>query len=117
MQGPSIQSLCQVRLLLMCCSVNAAEVSAASPIEYLTKNQASPEASIEQVRWLAGSWQGQIWGGQCEEIWSKPLAGSMMASCKFIQDQQVQFYELMTIAEHQGSLILRLKHLDKALKG
>jgi len=41
----------------------------------------------------------------------------MMASFKFIQDNQVRFYELMAISEHKGSLILRLKHFGRDLIG
>lgn len=117
MRFHSIQSLCLVWLLLMCCSVSASDVKSDSSIEYLNQNQISPKASITDVSWIAGNWHGEVWGGVFEEIWSKPSAGSMMASFKFIQEDQVKFYELMTIAEDQGSLVLRLKHFDPQLKG
>ena len=85
--------------------------------QYLTKGAPSPPASIEDVSWISGYWQGEIWGGQFEEMWSQPSAGSMMASFKFIEDSQVTFYELMTISEREGSLILQLKHFDRDLNG
>jgi hypothetical protein len=66
---------------------------------------------------MAGYWQGEIWGGQIEENWSAPLAGSMMASFKFASDEQVKFYELITLFEQAGSLTLRLKHFSAELKG
>ena len=77
----------------------------------------SPKASIADVAWINGYWQGEIWGGQIEEIWSAPLAGSMMASFKFAADQQVKFYELITIFEQEDSLVLRLKHFSGGLQG
>ena len=88
-----------------------------SNTETLAPGASSAPASIGDVKWISGYWQGDIWGGQFEEIWSQPSAGSMMASFKFIQDNQVRFYELMAISEHKGSLILRLKHFGRDLIG
>ena len=88
-----------------------------SQTEYLVEKQSSPPASIEDLNWISGYWQGEIWGGQFEEIWSHPMAGSMMASFKFTETNQVKFYELMTISEHQGSLLLQLKHFGEDLIG
>lgn len=95
----------------------------AQPDELLTNTEslapgvAPATASIEDVTWISGYWQGEIWGGQFEEIWSYPLAGSMMGSFKFSEDNQVMFYELITISEYQGSLLLRLKHFGEDLSG
>jgi hypothetical protein len=69
------------------------------------------------VHWISGYWQGEIWGGQFEEMWSHPMAGSMMASFKFTENNQVKFYELMTISEYEGSLLLQLKHFGRDLTG
>lgn len=79
--------------------------------------QGSPPATISQLSWLSGYWQGQMWGGQTEEIWSEPLAGSMMASFKFASAGKVNFYELITLFEHEGSLLMRLKHFNADLVG
>jgi hypothetical protein len=88
-----------------------------SNTETLAPGASSAPASIGDVKWISGYWQGDIWGGQFEEIWSQPLAGSMMASFKFTENNQVKFYELMSISEHKGSLILRLKHFGQDLIG
>jgi hypothetical protein len=85
--------------------------------EYLAKDAPSPSASIEDVSWISGYWRGEIWGGQFEEIWSYPSGDSMMASFKFTENNQVRFYELMIISEHQGSLLLQLKHFGRDLTG
>jgi hypothetical protein len=83
----------------------------------LKKGQVSPEATIENVTWIAGHWRGQAMGGLTEEIWSPPLGKAMMGSFKLVIDDQVNFYELMTITEENGSLILKIKHFDAALTG
>ena len=77
----------------------------------------SPKADLTAVAWVAGHWRGEALGGVVEEIWSPPLGGSMMASFKLVVDDQVKFYELETIMEHNDTLILKLKHFTSRLHG
>ena len=94
-----------------------ASVSAGKFTKQLTKGQTSPAASIKQISWIAGTWRGKAFGGEVEEIWSKPLAGSMMATFRMIKDGQVKFYEIEIIRERNNSLVLELKHFNNDLKG
>ncbi|WP_339722288.1 DUF6265 family protein [uncultured Paraglaciecola sp.] len=109
--------LCLLTLITSIHPAFAQDAAPSSQTEYLAKDVSSPSASIEDLNWMSGYWQGEIWGGQFEEIWSLPMAGSMMASFKFTERNQVKFYELMTISEYKGSLRLQLKHFGKDLKG
>lgn len=77
----------------------------------------SPRATISDMAWLAGHWAGEALGGLSEEIWSDPGAGSMMGMYRLIRDGRPVFYELLTIVEENGSLILRLKHFNANLTG
>ena len=81
------------------------------------KTLGSPKATINDVSWISGYWQGQAWGGETEEIWSLPTAGSMVGSFKFAHDGKVKFYELIVIKESNDSLVLKLKHFGNELKG
>lgn len=83
----------------------------------LKKGESSPKAAIEDVAWIAGHWRGEAMGGYTEEIWSPPLGGGMMGSFKLVVNDVVNFYELETITEENGSLILKIKHFDAALTG
>lgn len=83
----------------------------------IEKGKVSPIATIEDVAWITGHWRGEAMGGYIEEIWSPPLGGGMMGSFKLVVDDEVNFYELETITEENGSLILRIKHFDAALTG
>jgi hypothetical protein len=74
-------------------------------------------ATLDDVAWLAGHWQGEGMGGQVEEIWSPPQAGSMMGMFRFMQADQVNFYELLTLVPDGESLELRLKHFNSDLTG
>ncbi len=75
------------------------------------------EPKLENIRWIAGNWKGEAFGGITEENWSEPSGGSMMATFKLISDGKVNFYEIETITEENNSLILRLKHFGNNLKG
>lgn len=83
----------------------------------LSEGQASPPATISQVAWIAGHWQGEAFGGITEEIWSPPLGNSMMGVFRLISEGKVGFYEIVTITEENNSLMLRLKHFHHDLKG
>ena len=52
-----------------------------------------------------------------EEVWSPPLGGSMMCVFKLVVENEVRFYEIVTISEEHATLILRLKHFHADLKG
>lgn len=77
----------------------------------------SPHATLSQMAWLAGHWVAPALGGEAEEIWSQPKAGSMMGMFRLVRDNKVMFYELLTLVEEGGSLILRLKHFNPDLTG
>jgi len=77
----------------------------------------SPAATINDMAWLAGTWQGNALGGWCEEIWSKPQDGSMMFSFRMIEAGKTAFYELGHAIEKDGTIVLQLKHFDGGLNG
>lgn len=77
----------------------------------------SPEASLEDVAWIEGHWFGSAFDGIIEEVWTAPLGNSMMGVFKLVVEEKVQFYEILTISEEGGTLILRLKHFHNDLKG
>jgi len=83
----------------------------------LGKGRKSPLASITDVSWISGHWSGEAFGGKVEEIWSPPTGESMMCAFKLVKDDKVQFYEICTISEENGSLMLRIKHFNPDLKG
>jgi hypothetical protein len=77
----------------------------------------SPKAEISQISWLEGHWKGEALGGFAEESWLPIAGGSMVGTFRLIVNDEVSFYEIMTITEEEGTLILRLKHFNADLKG
>lgn len=78
-----------------------------------------PPASAAQLDWLAGTWTGEgIGGAKATEVYSPPGGGSVAGH--FVQEDGkggVEFFEIMQIAEVDGSLVYRLKHFSGELVG
>lgn len=72
-----------------------------------------PAASLADVSWLVGSWAGEAFGGEFEEVWNPPSAGSMVGMFKVLQGDEVSFYELMLLIKDGDSLNLLVKHFSE----
>jgi len=83
----------------------------------LAEDEVSPRISIDEMSWLAGIWSGIGPGGESEELWSTPRYGEMVGVYRLIKEARPEFYELMTLSEMSGSLVLRLRHFDRNLRG
>lgn len=77
----------------------------------------SPPATIGDVAWLAGHWHGEAMGGSVDEIYSPPAGGALLGMFRLVKDGKPSFYELITLAEENGSLVLRLKHFNADMTG
>lgn len=88
-----------------------------SHIMSLDEGASSPAAALAEVAWVAGHWKGKAFGGDTEEIWSKPTAGSMMGSFKLSEGDAVIFYELCLFREVDKTVLFQLKHFGADLKG
>lgn len=102
-------------LFMVTLQVSIAEAQSANT--KILGTMSSPPATLQNVEWMVGHWRGEAFGGITEEIWSPPLGGSMMCSFKLVSDGKVSFYEIVTLSEEAGSLIIRLKHFHGDLKG
>jgi len=79
--------------------------------------KAKTEIALEDIAWLAGRWQGEAFGGICEEAWEKPSGPSMVGTFKLIAEDKIKFYEIMTITPDSSGLTLKLKHFNADLTG
>ncbi len=79
----------------------------------LDDSESRPMASLADVSWLVGSWSGEAFGSNFEEVWNPASAGSMVGMWKLLKDDQVVFYELMLLVEEEGSLSIKVKHFSE----
>ncbi|NAS10714.1 DUF6265 family protein [Poritiphilus flavus] len=105
-----------MRFLIYCCLLTTFTGMGQNTMEF-KEGMEMPPASLKEVTWIAGHWQGEAFGGLAEEIWSPPLGDSMMFVFKHVADGKVTFYEVGHIQQKEASLILQLKHFHGSLKG
>jgi hypothetical protein len=81
--------------------------------------EGAPRAAgkVADLAWLAGRWTGEGLGGHVEEAWSEPDSGSMVGYFRLVKDGKPVFYELMTLLEAEGSVEMRLKHVNPDMTG
>jgi hypothetical protein len=113
-----IKHLALVVLILGLCSTPArAQERLTEHTLKLSAGERSPAATIADMAWLAGHWVGEGLGGLIEEVWSPPRNGVMIGMFRLVRDGKPVFYELLTLAEEKGSLMIRLKHFNADLTG
>ncbi len=78
---------------------------------------ASPNANIDSLAWLEGSWRGPGLGGDAIEVYSAPEAGQITGHFTQTQEGKVAFYELIQIVPVGKSLAYRLRHFNADLTG
>jgi hypothetical protein len=83
----------------------------------LDEGAAPAAAVLADLAWFAGVWVGDGLGGRIEEVWMPPSDGSMVAAFKSSGEDGVAFYEIVTMLEEEGSVVMRLKHFDADLTG
>jgi len=71
-----------------------------------------PAATLEDARWLTGSWTGTAFGNRFEEVWNAPSAGSMVGMFKLFDGDEVSFYEILLLTVEDGTLSLKVKHFN-----
>jgi hypothetical protein len=74
-------------------------------------------ATLSDFAWLAGHWTGPGLAGAAEETWTGPAGGSMLGMYRLVREGKVVFYEILTLTEKDGSVVLRLKHFNPDLTG
>lgn len=72
-------------------------------------------ATIADVAWLEGHWSGEGLGGFCEEIWAAPRGAQMVGMFRHVRDGKPVFFEIITLIEEEGGIMMSLKHFDPDL--
>ena len=94
--------------------------SAAAPAQNtrsLAPGADSPPASLGDIGWMVGHWEGEGLGGQSFETISPPVAGQMAGHFQQVMDGKLSFYEIYHFVPKDGSLVLRIKHFNPDLTG
>jgi Domain of unknown function (DUF6265) len=111
------------QFILLCLTVAVFTVAALSQTKQtantlkLDEGKTGAKATILDMKPLSGTWHGAGLGGTVEEVYSDAQAGAIMGMFRFLDKGKTVFYELITVLEENGTLIVRLKHFNPDLKG
>lgn len=73
---------------------------------------AGPPATIEQLSWMTGNWAGNLGPNQLEENWISTEGRSLMAAVRMTGSDATSMFEVITIEEVDGSLVLHIQQWD-----
>jgi hypothetical protein len=72
--------------------------------------------SPQSLAWMAGTWEGEMWGGHNVESWTAPATdGSMLGSYRFGKGGKPVFYELMAIEGAGDERVMTMRHFGPGL--
>ncbi len=77
---------------------------------------AGPAATIDQLGWMTGNWAGQLGPNQLEENWIATEGGSIAAMVRMTGNGSTSMFEMITIEEVDGSLVLNIQQWDPGFK-
>jgi hypothetical protein len=113
-----------MRIAIAIMVVMAGAVAPLTAQEKLTENtlRLSADAkttpgNLADMSWIEGRWIGEGLGGRLEEVWTAPEGGAMMGMFRLIRDGKPSFYELLSIAEFDGRMAMRLRHANPDMTG
>jgi hypothetical protein len=71
-------------------------------------------ATIADVAWIAGDWQGEAGpGALSQEVWAAPAGDCMMGMWRLVIDGRVRLFESLSIVADEGGPVLRLRHFGR----
>jgi hypothetical protein len=104
-----------VAALLACLSLASARADVA--VRTAEPGAKPLRAKVTDIAWLEGAWVGSGLGGETEEAYAAPLAGTIVGYFRFVKDSKPVFYEIVTLVEEGGGVVMRLKHFHPNLVG
>lgn len=66
---------------------------------------AQTKASVDDLSWLSGCWEGRQRDAVVEEIWSKPAGQSMLGLGRTVKGDRTVSFEFMQLREENGTLV------------
>lgn len=77
----------------------------------------TPAPGLDELAWLAGTWEGTIGEDPLIETWFPPAGGRMAGLFRWVKGGEVYLYELVSLEETPEGVVLRIKHFGPDLVG
>lgn len=105
-----------VILCLSCALLTKAGAQESAPNEMVRtwkEGAPRPKATLNDVRWMEGEWEGKLNGGMQQYAAYAPVAGHMPGFGRgWGPDGTIWYYEINDFVEVDGSLEFRVKHFS-----
>ncbi len=112
----SLRLAAALTVMALVASAATYSIQAFEPEGKPVANDAAKSAhTVEDLAWMSGRWQGQIFGGPIDEHWQAPSSGVMMGMSRLGADRERCMYEFMLIEEHDGAPTMFLRHFRQHL--
>lgn len=77
---------------------------------------AGPPAKVGDLAWMTGTWSTAVGGNTLEENWISPAGGGIAAMVRMSGPKGVGMWEVITIEEKDGSLMLSLQQFGSGFE-
>lgn len=74
---------------------------------------AGPPATVADLAWMTGTWSAPLGPNTLEENWVEPGNGSMAALVRMTGAEGIGMWEMITIEEKDGSLMMNIQQWNK----
>ena len=64
----------------------------------------TPTDTLARLGWMAGSWEGSMWGGTFRAYYSTPAGGKILSHSELLKEGKVVFYEF-EVFEVEGEVL------------
>ena len=70
-----------------------------------TPARPAAEGKLQDLKWMAGSWKGAMWGGEFHAYYSTPEGGKMLSHSFLKKGGKQSFYEFEKFDVQQGQVV------------
>lgn len=82
-------------------------IRAVAILSLLAIGGAQEKATVKDLSWLAGRWEGPSGGGTFEEHWMTPAGGAMIGMGRLVKGDKTVFTEFLKIVETKDGVEYR----------
>jgi len=81
-------------------------------VKFIDENEDPGKGEIAELSWLQGLWQGEGFGGECEEVWMPLKDNQMVGTFRFYSEGKLVFSEFMRLQQEGETFVLKIKHFN-----
>ncbi len=81
----------------------------------LSASAQTSKATLSDVAFMHGHWQGSFNGGPIEAFWAKPAGDNLTGFIRMMKDEKVTMYEMLIFEQTDNGPVVLVKHFKPGL--